>query len=103
MTITTEANLATQAKLALNIACKNKKALVLLLGSGPIAFNCITKVQESSIGANIVQVRGRVLGPHIGVLPKELDHWVTIDLNRVDAIIDRDLGCLEDDILSEFD
>ena len=99
----TDQNLWHQAKLALGIAQSRKKPIVLLVGGVPIMFSNITKVKDSDTASNIVHVYGRVVGAFVDVFHKEIDHWVSIDLNRVDAIIDRDLGCLEDDILSEFD
>ena len=98
MTITTEKNLAAEAKLALEIARKNKKGLVLLVGSGPLSFDRINTVKESSTSDNIVHVFGVVSGTFRS-LYHGTDQWVSIDLNRVDAIVDRDLSSLEEDIL----
>ena len=101
MTITTEKNLATEAKLALNIACKNEQSLMLLVGSGPIHFLRIDKVKESSTSDNIVYVSGRVDGEYF-TTNDDPHHVVLIDLNRVLAIVVRVYGRPEDDILSEL-
>jgi hypothetical protein len=93
--MTTEKTLAAEAKHALNIARKNKKQLVLLFGSGPIFFSKISKVKESSTADNIVHVSGFMRGAYSNTY----NTCVSIDLNRVDAIVDPDLSSLEEDIL----
>jgi len=93
--MTNERTLAAEAKHALNIARKNKKELVLLFGSGPMFFSKISKVKESSTADNIVHVSGLMRGRYSDLY----NECVSIDLNRVDAIVDPDLSSLEEDIL----
>jgi hypothetical protein len=82
-----------EATKALQLAMSNKKAIVLVVDGQAIAFESVRSFKVKDDG--VAHVFGRVKGPITEVLPRELDHWVNLDLSKVSAIIDRDTQTLD--------
>lgn len=82
--------IAQEAKAALEIAQKREKPITLVVNGLPIHFRTVTSViteDDRSIMAHVCGVIQYELFPHGH---KEVGHKVSIDLESVNAVIDRD-------------
>ena len=82
--------IAQEAKAALGIAKTREKPITLIVNGLPIHFKSVTSVIEEPTGSNMVHVCGEIqtdLFPHGH---REVGHKVSVDLESVNAVIDRD-------------
>jgi len=90
-------NKQNEFKLAFQIAISRKTPIVVVVPGCVLAFEYVKKADISNADPALLNVRGRLEAPDTSVLAPELDHWVTLDLEQVSAVIIRDLTSLEYD------
>lgn len=80
-----------QIELAIAIAKKNQHPIVLVVDGCLISFEYIREWKRNTVDDNLLEIKGRIVSTEVKGLPPELDHWLTVERDRISACIYRDI------------